>query len=243
MFPFFRFALALFFLFVSACAHKEEKLSAESTYLKAYELLKNHSYSEAATMFEKIDDEFPSSKLAPKAQTMAVYANFKNEEFEKVIQNVEDFSRSYANSEFMPYMLYMKGLSYYLRIPEISRAQDETKKASYAFRELIARFPNDEHSFDAKEKLEFVDEHLAGAEMSVARYEIRTKNYVGAIKSLEEVLLRYRTSKQVPEALFRIAEIYHKLGVSNLSKKALASLSNEYPENYWTILSKKELSK
>jgi hypothetical protein len=94
----------------------------------------------------------------------------------------------------------MKGLSYYNKIPSIERAQDYTREASLAFRELIAKFRDTEYTADAKEKIVFIDEHLAGAKMSIARYQISSRNYVGAIKNLNEVVNRYHGTNQIYEA-------------------------------------------
>lgn len=228
---------------VFSCVKKNETNSAESDYIKAKKLLKQKSYSEAADAFEKIDGDFPFSKWAVKGQTMAVFARYKDEDYPKLVSAVDDFIRLNPNSEYVPYMLYIKGLSYYNQIPAIERAQDNTQQSSFIFRELIARFPGDEHSVDAKEKLSFIDEHLAGAKMSVGRYQIRTQNYVGAIGNFTEVISRYRQTNQVPEAYFHIVEIYYKIGLTDEGRKAYEILSNRFPDNRWTKLALELINK
>ncbi len=227
---------------ISSCTKKEEKSSAEISYTRAMKLLKNKNYSEAATEFEKIDDEFPFSKWAAKAQTMAVYARYKNEDYAKLFAVTDDFLRLNPNSEYVPYMLYMKGLAYYTQIPDIERAQDNTQQASAIFRELVIRFSETDYAADAREKLIFIDEHLAGAKMSIGRYEIQKHNYVGAIENFNEVVQRYRQTKQVPEALFRLNEIYQKIGLKKEAKKAFDQLTQRFPQNYWAELAIKNSS-
>ena len=230
-------ALTLALTHTFSCAKKaDEKTSAELDYSKAAKLLKQKSYSEAADAFEKIDSDFPFSKWAIKGQSMAVFARYKEENYTKLLQIADDFLRLNPSSEYVPYMLYMKGQSYYNQIPSIERAQDNTQQASFIFRELIARFPVDEHTDDAREKLSFVDEHLAGAKMSVGRYQIKTGNYIGAIENFKDVILRYRHTNQVPEAYFRITEIYYKLGLKSEGQKSFAKLSTKFPQNHWTAL-------
>ena len=230
------YIIAVFSLLFS-CSKKDEKTSAEIEYVKAMNLLKEKSYAEAATTFEKIDDDYPFSKWASKAQTMAVYARYKEEDYGKLIQITDDFLNLNPSSEYVSYMLYMKGLSYYNQIPAITRAQDDTQHSSFIFRELIARFPESDYSLDAKEKIAFVDEHLAGAKMSIGRYEIINQNYVGAISYFSEVIYRYRQTKQVPEAYFRLVEIYCKIGLKEEAKKAQRELNSKFPDNHWTKLS------
>jgi outer membrane protein assembly factor BamD len=231
--------LSLCALLLFSCSKKDDKTSAELSYDKAFKLLKKKNYNDAAEEFEKIDDEFPFSKWALKAQTMAVYARYKDENYTKLLPVIDDFLHLNPNSEYTPYMLYMKGLTLYNQIPKINRAQDNTQQASFVFRELIARFPNEEHAADAKEKLVFIDEHLAGAKMSVGRYQIQNRNYVGAVGNFRDVITRYHRTNQVPEAYFRLTEIYYKIGLKAEGKKALNSLESIFPDNYWTKMAQK----
>ncbi len=221
---------------IISCSKKKEEPTAESTYVRSMQLLKDKNYSEAAKEFEKIEDEFPFSKWAAKAQTMAVYAYYKNEDYNDVERVVDDFIRINPSHEALDYMLYMKALSYYDQIPEIDRAQDKTKLASIAFRELNARFSQGNYYEDSKEKLEFVDEHLAGASMSVGRYAISQENYVGAIKDFQYVINRYHYTNQAPEAYFRLFEIYKKLGIEKEAQKSYQLLLEKFPQNHWTQL-------
>lgn len=227
--------LSLFSLIIliSGCATKEEKTSAEILYLSAYKLLKNKDYLESAKEFEKIDDEFPFSKWALKGQVMAGYAYFKEKEFDKVINITEDFVRLNPVSKYVPYMLYLRGLCYYLQIPAIDRSQDNSKSVSAIFRELVVKYPNDPHALDAKEKLEFVDEHIAGAILEQARQQIKQKNFVGAINNLQLVINRYRYTKQLAESYFRLAEIYWFLGDKVEFKKIFLIIQRDHQNSYW----------
>jgi outer membrane protein assembly factor BamD len=229
--------LLIFQLF--SCKSKEEKITAEHLYVKAFEMLQDKDYTSASEAFEKIDDEFPFTKWSIKGQIMAIYANYRLKEFEKTLQLADDFVKLHPTSEYVPYALYMKGLSYYNKIPSIERAQDYTREASLAFRELIAKFRDTEYTADAKEKIVFIDEHLAGAKMSIARYQMSAKNYVGAIKNLNEVINRHHNTNQVFEAYYRLAEIYFRIGVKDEALELINILKESDPTNYWTVESLK----
>ncbi len=202
-------------------------------------LLEKKNYSEAADIFEKIDDEFPFSKWAVKGQAMAIYARYKDDDYTKLLANADDFLRLNPSSDYVPYVLYMKGLSYYNQMPNIQRAQDPTQQSSFTFRELIARFPESDYAADAREKLNSIDEHLAGAKMSVGRYQMQNRNFVGAIENFQEVIARYRQTEQVPEAFFRISEIYYKIGWNEEGQKAQSQLQLRFPQNRWNKLAEK----
>ncbi len=224
---------------IFSCSKTKEVENAENSYTKAVKMLKDKDYNAAADAFEKIEGEYPFSKWAQKAQTMAVYARYKAGTYDKLLSTTDDFLHLNPNSEYAPYMLYMKGLTYYDQIPSINRAQDNTKQASIAFRELVARFPETDYAADAKEKIYVVDEHIAGAKMAIGRYEIKNNNYVGAINNFKEVIDRYRQTDQVPEAYFRLSEIYYKIGLTKQAKQTISQLKEKYRDNYWAGLSEK----
>lgn len=228
-------------LLIFSCESKDKITNAETEYTKAYKQLKSKNYAEAAKNFEKIDDDYPFSKWAAKSQTMAVYAFYKNKDYSDVVRVVDDFIRINPANENIPYMLYMKGLSYYSQMPEITRAQDNTKLAFATFREVIARFPNSEYVDDINEKLVIVYEHLAGGKMAVGRYQITQKNYVGAIKNFQEVAQRFAFTKQGPEAFYRLTELYYKIGMKKEAYKAYKQMSVRYHEDDWTKRAQKIL--
>lgn len=225
--------LLSFSLLISCAGKKKEEDTAESLYISAMKLLKDKNYLDAGKEFEKIDDDFPFSKWATKGQVMATYAYFKERDYDKVIQLSEDFARINSTSNYIPYMLYLRGLSYYLQIPSIERSQDYSALASSVFRELIIKYPKDEHAIDAKSKLEFIDEHLAGAVLSKARKQIKVKNFIGAINHLQFLVDRYRYTNQVAEGYYRLAEIYWFLGDKKEFIKAKNIVLKQFPKSYW----------
>ena len=227
------------FMVFSCAKKKEEVLTGESSYIKAKKLLDEKNYAEAAKEFEKIDDDFPFSKWATKSQKMAVYAFYKNKDYADVARAVDDFIRINPSNETIPYMYYMKALSYYDQIPDIERAQDNTRLSSATFRELIARFPDSDHAVDARYKLEFIDEHIAGAKMAVGRYQVTQRNYVGALKNFHDVVQRYGYTDQAPEAYYRLIEIYHKIGLKKEAIKVRNQLESNFSSNEWTALAQK----
>lgn len=224
---------------VFSCAKKEKTPTAESTYIKAYEQLKDKNYSESAKTFEKIEDDFPFSKWAPKAQIMAAYAYYKNNDHADTIRVVEDFIRINPADSAIDYMTYLKAMCYYKQIPDIARAQDNTKLASITLRELVARFPNSDYAQDARDKLVVVDEHLAGAKMSVGRYQINQENYIGALQNFQEVVDRYHYTNQAPESYYRLVETYNKIGLTSQATKANQILQERFSDNEWAQMAQK----
>ncbi|MCE3254608.1 MAG: transporter [Rickettsiaceae bacterium] len=222
----FKIIALLSILFIGSCASKKETPSAELSYTKAMKKLKDRDYLSAAEDFEKISDEYPLSKWGVKSQTMAAYSYYKEEKLEDVIRIADDFVKNNPSNSDVAYMQYLKSISYYDQLNNIERAQDNAKSASYAFRELIARFPNTDYADDAREKLTLVDEHIAGAKMSIGRYQLQNGNYIGAIKNFQDVVNNYSRTKQTPEAYFRLFEASKIIGLDDVAQDYFASFKS-----------------
>ena len=219
---------------ITSCGSKDKKISnAENSYIEAVKKLKEKDYSGAATDFEKINDEYPLSKWATKAQPMAAYSFYKEKKYDDIVRVSDNFNLSNPSNPDVAYMQYLKSLSYYEQINNIQRAQNNAVLASASFRELIAKFPNSQYAKDGSEKLALVNEHIAGAKMSVGRYQLKNGNYVGAIKNFQEVIARYSTTSQAPEAYFRIFEAYKIIGLNYEAQNYLQELKNSYPDSKW----------
>ena len=229
--------LILFFIFallpLFSCTKKEQEQSAEYNYIEAMKLLKSNRYEEAADKFDKMLDEHPFSKWSVKGQVMAIYCYYENKDYDVVVDNAENFISDNPAHPDIPYVYYLKAMAYYNNIPDISRGQDQTQLASYSFRELIARFPETDYAEDARGRLALVDEHLAGAKMQIARYLMTNANYVGAILNLNNVIVAHKNTEQIPEAYFRLAEIYSRIGMRDEAQKAILTLQNLDEKSEW----------
>ena len=221
-------------LFLISCAsQKEEVKSVVTSYNKALEALKNKNYSEAAEKFEAIYDDYPLSNLSLKAGNMAAYAYYKDEKYEDVIRIADTFIGYNPTGKDVPYLQYMKSISYFNMMPNVNRGQDDSENASSSFRELVARFPTSDYAKDARTKIAIIDNHLAAAKMNIGRYQMKNQNYIGAILQFSNVAERYSHTNQAPEAYFRLYEIYYKLGIEDKAvvfKTALEKLSDD---NIW----------
>ena len=227
------------FFALSSCSKKKEDTSAEYVYTKAMKELKNKNYSESIKLFEEINDNHPLSNWANKGQIMTAYAHYKKEDYDDAIAAAQSFIQNNPIDKNIPYVMYLKSMSYYNRISDITRGQDNTQMASYSFRELIARFPDLDYSKDSIKKLITVDEHLAGATMSIGRYSIEHENYVGAIQNFNKVINRYKHTNQTPEAYYHLAEIYKKIGMKKEHERALSIIENKYQDTKWGKHAKK----
>ena len=219
---------------LSACASdddkpsatlEEEKISAEQQYNKAQNKLEELNYKTAAEAFLEIERQYPYSKWAITAQIQAAYAYYKNEKYDDAIGTLERFIKLNPGNENVPYGYYLIALSYYNQISSVSRDQGVTLKARKALNDVATRYPDSDYGRDSRFKLDLVEDHLAGKEMSVGRYYLERKRYIGAINRFKIVVEEYPTTAQVEEALHRLVESYLALGVIPEAQKYAADKS------------------
>jgi outer membrane protein assembly factor BamD len=97
----------------------------------------------------------------------------------------------------------------------------------------VRRFPDSKYARDAKLKLDFTHDHLAGKEMEIGRYYLKKGEYLAAMNRFRRVIDNYQTTTHVPEALERIVECDLGLGLNSEAQTNAAVLGYNYPGSHW----------
>jgi outer membrane protein assembly factor BamD len=190
-------------------------------------------YQTALKKLEKLDRQHPRDPIVEKSKLMQVYANYRIGRFSEAILAADRFLAIYPNGKDVPYVLWLKGTSYYGQIKDITRDQQLSSDAIDTYNLLIANYPKSEYATDAKEKLLVAYDQLAGKEMSVGRYYLGNGQYTAAINRFREVVERWQTSTHIEEALYRLTEGYLLLGLTTEATSATAVLGHNYPSSEW----------
>jgi outer membrane protein assembly factor BamD len=207
----------------------------DEIYDSALDSLKAKEYTAAAKLFDEVERQHPYSSWATKSQLMAAYSYYLGTSYDDAIIALERFIQLHPSNKDVPYAYYLKGLSYYEQISDVSRDQAMTKSAMSAFKELVTRFPQSKYARDAKVKLDLTIDHLAGKEMAIGRYYQNQKEYLAAINRFRRVVEKYQSTTHVPEALTRLAESYMALGLVGEAKKVTAVLGYNFPGSEWYV--------
>ena len=72
---------------------------------------------------------------------------------------------------------------------------------------------------------------LAAKEMEVGRYYLQRGYYTSAVNRFRKVVQEFRTTKQTPEALYRLMECYLSLGLRGEAQSAAAILQESYSQH------------
>ncbi len=222
-----------FNLFGPPKIQEEEIIPPETLYDSALKDIDRLYYRSAITTLEKLERQHPYSEYAEKAKLMTVYAYFRQGKFDDAILASDRYLALYPTSKEVPYILYLKGTSYYFQIKDITRDQKNAHDAIDTLNLLINNYPKSKYVDDARESIAVALDQLAGKEMSVGRYYQGNGQDLAAINRFRIVVERYQTTTQIEEALYRLTESYLRLGLANEARTAAAILGHNYPSSKW----------
>jgi len=229
-------AAALVFT-LAACGGGKKDVYVEKPvddlYNKAMDEMVEERYAAAAKTFDEVESQHPYSVWATKSQIMAAYAQYEAGNYGEAIVNADRFIQLHPGHRDIAYAYYLKAISYYVQITDVGRDQKITEQALKALDDVVRRFPDSKYARDAKLKLDFTRDHLAGKEMEIGRYYLKRGQYLAAMNRFKRVIDNYQTTTHVPEALERLVECDLALGLFDEAKANAAVLGHNYPGSEW----------
>jgi outer membrane protein assembly factor BamD len=205
----------------------------DTLYTAAKDRLDRGDARQAAALFDEVERQHPYSPWARRAQLMSAFSYYVARDYTKSIQSAQRFLAIHPGNRDAPYAYYLMALSYYEQISDVTRDQKMTEQARTALTEVVRRYPNTRYASDARLKLDLVEDHLAGKDMTIGRYYQRAGRWLAASLRFRNVVDNYQTTSHAPEALFRLVESYLSLGIPEEAQKAAAVLGTNYPGSDW----------
>jgi len=212
---------------------EEQIVPPETLYNSAIADMDAQRYITANATLAKLTRQHPYSQYNEKARLMTVFSSYQLGHDKDTIDAADQYIALFPASENTAYVLYLKGMSYYRQITDITRDQQTAQNAIDTFNALISSYPKSQYVKDAKDKLQLCYDQLAGKEMSVGRYYEGSGQYAAAIGRFREVVDKYQTSSHIEEALFRLTEANLALGLIAEAQTAAAVLGHNYPGSSW----------
>jgi outer membrane protein assembly factor BamD len=191
------------------------------------------AWQPAILYYREVERQHPYSEWARRAIMMGAYANYRAHNYNDAVSEADRFVQLYPGNPSAAYAHYLKAVCYFEQIVDVGRDQGSTEQAQVALREVIRRYPDSDYARDAQLKLDMVDDQLAGKEMTVGRFYLRSGDTVAAIGRFKTVLDRYSTTSHAPEALYRMVEAYLTLGVTMEAQRNAAVLGANFPGSPW----------
>lgn len=205
----------------------------DTLYTAAQTRLERGQTKQAAGLFDEVERQHPYSPWARRAQLMSAFSYYAARDYNKAVQSAQRFLSIHPGNKDAPYAYYLIAVSYYEQISDVSRDQKITQQAKQALTDVVRRYPTTSYASDAKIKLDLVDDHLAGKEMTIGRNYERSGKWLAATLRFRNVVDNYQTTSHTPEALYRLVEGYLALGIQEEAQKAAAVLERNYPDSVW----------
>jgi outer membrane protein assembly factor BamD len=229
-------------LFVSACAsdqdvdlatYVEQTDPADVLYNQGLANMNAGRLGEASKKFGAIDRQHPYSEYGRKALVMGAFADYRQGKYEEAINSGKRYVQLYPTDEDAAYAQYIVGLSYFRQIRDVTQDQKESRRAIEAMEEVVQRWPESPYVEDAKAKIRFARDQLAGKEMQIGRYYLERREYIASIKRFRYVVENYSNTRHIEEALSRLTEAYFAMGLTSEAQTAAAVLGHNYPDSQW----------
>ena len=247
-----RFISFIFLIFLSTCGSPEKKVVDQSlsnteqaikVYKEGLEAMEKGDYFFAGKKFGEAEILLPQSDWAAKSALMVGYCFYSMNFYRDAISSLERFTKTYPASEDLDYANYLIAISYYEQILGEEKDIEPLLKSKDKIEFFLKKYPDTDYAIDLGYKLELVINQLAAKEISIARYYIKNEKWIAAINRLTVVVEDYDNTIFVEEALFRLVEVYYKIGLEEEAKAAAALLGYNYNSSEWYKRSYKILNK
>ena len=206
---------------------------ASELYAEGESQLNKSRYDEARTAFRKVAERHPQSTYAPRARFLIGEAFYREGQFDKAIKEFEGFMAFYPRHQIADLVQYRLSMSYYDQMKPVEQDQEITRKSMEAFKVLVREYPESRYAADALAKIDICRGRLAQKELWVAAYYINQGNPGAARQRLEKVVKEFPRTLVIPEALFRLGEVYSGDGRAEESQRIYRQLADEYPYTEW----------
>lgn len=230
-------------LLLTGCSNTPKDItrgwSAERIYQEARDEVAAGAWDKAIGLFEKLEGRAAGSVLAQQAQIEKAWAQYKTGDKVQAVATLDRFMRLHPTSPAMDYALYLKGLVNFndnlglfsaLINQDLSERDQRAAKDSYeAFLELSKRFPESKYTPDARQRMTYIVNSLAGYEVHVARYYARRGAHVAAVNRAQQALVEYPNVPASEEALAILVYSYDAMGMTQLRDDAKRVLEKNFP--------------
>ena len=220
---------------IAGCASVKNKTTVKrdpgEVYDGAMTAYMSHKYEDAVEGFSLLMKDYPLTPFAIEAQLMLGDVSFDEEKFAEAGSYYTNFVALYPTHKRASYALFQKGMTYFKDALSYDRDQTSTRKALFAFEDVIEAYPESMYSEKADEIIIFLKRRLAKGELAIARFYFKDKNYEGALSRFRDILKEYPESGLIDETLYYIGVSYQELGEEKLSREAFMTLIADFPDS------------
>ena len=209
------------------------KQEAMDIYKDALSSMEEGQYLIASEKFDQSESLLPQTEWAAKSALMSSYCLYTISFYDEAILNLKRFKKLYPADLNIDYASYLIAVIYYEQILDEKKDVEKLIFTKDAIEDFLKKYPNTDYAMDLKFKLDLVINQMAAKEISIARFYIQNEKWIPAINRLKIVVEKYDKTIFVEEALFRLVEIYYRIGLIDEAKAAASLLGYNYNSSEW----------
>lgn len=239
------FSLALIFT-LTACAPTspgEDSSGPQKHLAEGESYFERGLYDEAITSWEKVRDSYYSPELNILAELKIAEAYFQAERYVEAAVAYEDFLKQHPDHPRSPDVLYQLGLTYYRQILSVDRDQTATRNALATFEILLEKYPEDSRREEVSTLIQRCRDHLAGHELYVGHFYLRTGHPEAAVNRLEYLFENYPNFFDRDEAYYHLGRAYLDSGQREKAVDTFNTLMREFPKSEYIPKAQKIIAK
>jgi len=223
----------------SELSEEEIAKTAEQLYKEAQDFMKEERYPKAIEAYQNLQIRYPFSRYAIQAQLDLGYAHLKNGDQEAALATLDRFIKMQPSHPNIDYAYYLRGLvnftgasgliQRFIPSDDTQRDISSLAEAYDNFAKLLEKYPDTQYRQDAEQRMIAIRNQLARHEIHIARYYMKRKAWVAAVRRAFSVLDNYPRSTSVPHALTILEKSYRKLELTELSEDIKRVYSINFP--------------
>ena len=221
---------------------RTERLEVEQLYAEAKENLRDGDYSTANRYYTRLIARFPFGPYNEQSQLELAYVQYKMGKPDDATSTIDRFIRTYPRHSHIDYAHYLKAvinfdrnvglMSRVFRTDPSVRDLNGPTTSFNDFNEVLRRYPNSRYAADSRQRMVYLRNELARAELMVGLYYYRRGAYVSSANRGRYLLENFPQSQYQYDAVALLAASYKALGQEQLaadSRRVLEANSPEHP--------------
>lgn len=229
------FVIITIALLVTSCSEFQKVLKSSDynlKYEKAVEYYDNEDYYRAQSLLEEIVPIFKGTNKAEKVYYMYAYCLYNQGEHILAGYHFQNFARTYPNSKHVEECEYMAAYCAYLNSPEPSLDQTYTYKAINSLQLFINKFPNSDKVEKCNSLVDELHKKLETKAFNASLLYFNIGDYLAAITSFKNVLIKFPDTKYREEILFYILKSSYLYAQNSIEKRKSDRYKSTITEYY-----------
>ena len=238
-------------LILSGCAGSEGQKddtdiwSESKLYSEATDKLNDADFAKCGKYFDKLEARFPFGPYSQQAQINAAYCYWKAQEETQALVAIDRFIKLHQGSPNLDYAYYLKGLITFnddlgwlgkFTGQDLSERDPKAAKEAFeSFKVVVERFPNSKYAPDALDRMRYIVNSLAEADVIVARFYYQRGAYLASANRAQLVIRDYDRAPAVEEALYLLYKSYEKLGMVDLANDTARVFKLNFPDSQMLV--------